>query len=168
MDLIGIIYIALALFAAIIYLFNLFELKAKKKQIGAIHVQWSSKFNLTIKINWIIWIAVISYLSWSLFLIIGGPHRQNEYVFLLVFILFLSFYPRWMTAIGSKGIISGMEVFLWENLKEWKIFARGRSQYLELKWESPSVPRELKTKRIRLPVHKEVRLPPLHNQDPNN
>jgi hypothetical protein len=167
MSLLAVIYIAIALFAVMIYLLSLFELKAKKKQIGAIQTQWSSKFNLTIKINWIIWAAVLAYLSWSLYLIIAEPYRKNEYIFLLVFILFLSFYPRWITVIGSKGIISGMEVFLWENLKEWKIFSRGRSQYLELKWDSGSVLPELKTKRIPLPIHKEITLPALHNQPPN-
>lgn len=163
MSLLVIIYIAIALFAVMIYLFSLFELKAKKKQIGAIQTQWSSKFNLTIKINWIIWAAVIAYLSWSLYLIIAEPYRKNEYIFLFVFILFFSFYPRWTAVIGSKGIISGMEVLMWENLKEWKIFSRGRSQYLELKWESSDVPPELRTKRIRLPANKEVIPPSFHN-----
>jgi len=163
MSLLVIIYIAIALFAVMIYLFSLFELKAKKKQIGTIQTQWSSKFNLTIKINWIIWAAVIAYLWWSLYLIIAEPHRKNEYIFLFVFILFLSFYPRWTAVIGSKGVISGMEVLLWENLKEWKIFSRGRSQYLELKWESRSVPPELKTKRIPIPANRTVIPPSLDN-----
>jgi len=163
MDLLVIIYIGIAFFAAVIYLFSLFELKAKKKQIGEIHIQWSSMFNLTIKINWIIWAVIVAYLSWSLFLIVAEPLRKNEYIFLLVFILFLSFYPRWVVVIGSKGIISGMEVFWWKNFKEWKIFGRGRSLYLELKWESRSRPPELKTKRIRLPANKEVAPPALHN-----
>jgi len=168
MDLLVIIYIVLALLAVIIYLFNLFELKAKKRQIGTIQAKWSSMFNLTIKINWIIWAVVIAYLSWSLFLIIAEPYRKNEHISLIVFILFLSFYPRWVTVNGSKGIISGMEVFLWENLKEWEILSRGRSQYLELKWESRSAPQVLKTKKIRLPSNKEVTLPSLHNSYQNN
>ena len=163
MDLLVITYIALALFAVMIYLFNFFELKAKKKQIGTIRAQWSSRFNLTIRINWIIWAAVVAYLSWSLFLLIFEPFRKNEYIFLFIFALFLSFYPRWTAVIGSKGIISGMEVFLWEDLKEWKILSRGRSQYLEMEWETRSTPPGIKTKRIRLPANKEVSLPSLHN-----
>lgn len=162
MDLLLIIYIVLALFASMIYLFNLFELKAKKKQIGTIRAQWSSRLNLTIRINWIIWAAVIAYLSWSLFLIISEPFSKNEYIFLFIFVLFLSFYPRWTAVIGSKGIISGMEVFLWEDLREWKIFSRGRAKYLEMKRESRSAPPELEKKRIRLPANKDVALPSFH------
>ncbi len=163
MDLLEIIYVALAFFAAVIFLFNLFELKAKKKQIGTIHAQWSSKFNLTIRINWIIWAAVAAYLSWSLFLIITKPSSKNEYVPLFIFALFLSFHPRWTTVVGSKGIISGMEVFLWEDLREWQILSRGKSQYLEVKRESRSTPPGIKTRRIRLPANKEVILPSLRN-----
>ncbi len=163
MDLIVIIYIGLAFFAAIIYLFNFFELKAKKKQIGSIRSQWSSRFNLTIRINWITWAAVIAYLSWRLFLIISDPFRKNEYVFLFIFALFLSFYPRWTAVIGSKGIISGMEVFLWEDLKEWQLLSRGGARYLEVKRESPSAPPGIETMRIRLPANKDITLPLLHN-----
>ncbi len=168
MDLLVIIYIALALCAAIIFVFNLFELKAKKKQIGTIRAQWSSKFNLTIRMNWIVWAAVVGYLSWSLFLIIFKPFSKNEYVFLFIFALFLSFYPRWITAIGSRGIISGMEVFLWEDLREWQILSRGKSQYLEVKRESRSTPPGIKTKRIHLPANKDITLPSLHNSPMND
>jgi len=168
MDLLVIIYIALAFFAAIIYLFNLFDLKAKKKQIGTIRAQWSSMFNLAIRINWIIWAAVVAYLLWSLFLIISEPFSKNELIFLFIFALFLSFYPRWSAVIGSKGIISGMEVFLWEGLREWQILSRGKSQYLEVKWESRSAPPGIKTKRIRLPANKDVTLPSLQNYPKND
>jgi hypothetical protein len=163
MDLLVIIYVALAFFAVIIYLFNLFELKGKRKQIGTIRAQWSSRFNLTIRMNWIIWAAVVAYLAWSLFLIISEPFSRNEYIFLFIFALFLSFYPRWTVVIASKGIISGMEVFLWEDLKEWQILGRGKSQYLEMKLESRTTPPEIKTKRIGLPSNKDITLPSLHN-----
>jgi len=168
MDLLVFIYIMIALFAVLVFLYNVFELKAKKKLIGKICTQWSLMFNLTIRINWIVWLAVLAYLSWTFFLIIAEPHKKNGYIFLLVFILFLSFTPRWKIIIGSKGIISGMEVFLWRNLKEWQMYSRGTSKYLDLKWESPSEPPELKTKRIRLPANRKVSLPSLHNHYQNN
>jgi len=160
MDILVIIYMVIVLAGVLVYYFNLSELKAKKKKIGTIQAKWSSKFNISIKLNWVNWAIVIAYLGWSLFLIIVEPHRKNDYISLVLFIIFLSFSPRWTTVIGSQGVISGMEVFLWENLAEWKVISKGKLKYMELKWESRSRPSELKTKLIRLPENKEVILPP--------
>ena len=144
------IYAGIGLLALFNYFFNLYRLNAKKKLIGKIYSKWWSIFNLKIPINWVIWILVAAYLSWSLFLIIAEPHRDNDYTLLLIFFLFLSFYPRWNIIIGSEGIVTGMKVFLWEDLIEWEIIEKGKSKYLELKWYSP-LTSETKTKRIRLP-----------------
>lgn len=155
MRLVFVIYAGIGVLALFNYFFNLFRLKAKKKRIGAIYSEWSTRFSLKIPLNWVIWILVVSYFSWSLFLIITGPHQDNDYTPLVIFFLFLSFYPRWIIVIGSEGIISGMEIFLWEDLREWQIMNRGKYKYLELKWYSP-LSSETKTRRIRLPKNNEL------------
>jgi len=154
-----IIYAVIFLIGVFTYFFNLYNLKAKKKLIGKIHSEWLSNFNLAIKVNWVSWIVVIVYLTWSIFLIIAEPHKDNDYTPLVLFIFFLSFYPRWKVIIGSKGIISGMKVFLWENLVEWNVIEKGKIKYLELKKASDSTPLKVETKRIRLPKNKEFTLP---------
>jgi len=149
------IYVGIGVLALFNYFFNLYRLKVKKKQIETIYSEWSAKFNLKIPLNWLVWLLVVVYFSWSLFLIITGPHRDNDYTPLVIFFLFLSFYPRWNVVIGSEGIITGMEVFLWEDLREWQIIYKGKYKYLELKWYSP-LSLETKTRRIRLPKNNEL------------
>jgi len=146
-----VIYIAIALLGVFNYFFNLYRLDSKKKLIGKIHSKWSSKFNLTFPINWVNWIAVIAYLLLSFSLIITEPHRDNDYTLLVLFIIFLSFYPRWNIIVGSKGIIMEMEIIFWENIIERRIIDKEKYRYLELKWASDSAPFEKKTKRISIP-----------------
>jgi hypothetical protein len=149
------IYAGIGVLVIFNYFFNLYRLKEKKKQIETIYSEWSTKFNLKIPLNWLIWLLVVAYFSWSLFLIITGPHRDNDYTPLVIFFLFSSFYPRWNVVIGSEGIITGMEVFLWEDLREWQIIHKGKYKYLELKWYSPRL-LETKTRRIRLPKNNKL------------
>jgi len=146
-----VIYIVIALLAVFNYFFNLYRLNSKKKLIGKIHSKWSSKFNLTFPINWVNWIAVIAYLLLSFSLIITEPHRDNDYTLLVLFIIFLSFYPRWNVIVGSKGIIIGMKIIFWENILERRIIDKGKFRYLELKWALDSAPFNKKTKRIKIP-----------------
>lgn len=155
MRLVFLIYVGIGVLALFNFFFNLYRLKAKKKQIETIYSEWSTKFNLKIPLNWVIWLLVAAYLFWSLFLIITGPQRDNDYTPLVIFFLFLSFYPKWNVVVGSEGIITGMEVFLWEDLREWEILSRGKYKYLELKWYS-SVSAKTRTKRIRLPKNNKL------------
>jgi len=88
--------------------------------------------------------------------VIIEPRKDKDYLLLVLFIVFLSFYPRWTVAVGSKGIIAGIKVFLWENLVELNVIERGRIRFLELKWASHSMPIKIHTKRIPLPKNKRL------------
>ena len=134
------------------YFFNLYRLKAKKKLIGKTLLKWSSRFNLKISMNWVNWFIIIVYLSGSFYLITSESHQDKDYFLLVVFVIILSFYPRWHIIIGSKGIILGMKTILWSNQVEREIIDQGKFRYLELKWASDSKPAVIKTKRIQIPL----------------
>lgn len=145
------IYIIMGLISFIIYFFNLHKFNLRKKIIGNVYGEWSNKLNLNVQKNWLNWGIIIAYLSWSLYLIVSEPHKNNDYTSLFFLFIVLSFYPAWKIVIGSKGIILGTKVLLWEESVERKIIDKGKFKYLELKWTTDSAPLDIKTKRVPIP-----------------
>lgn len=146
------IYIVIVILGIFIYLYNLVILNRNKKRIGEVYGKWSLTFNLKNRINWIIWAIVIAYLILSIYFIFSKPHKDNDFVFLVLFIIFLSFYPTWNIRVGSEGIILGSTMIPNERLVEKRIIDKRKSKYLFLKWTPDSTSPRTKTTKILIPL----------------
>lgn len=136
MDPVFVIYGVFLIVSFINYLSILQRERAKKELIGDVRLKWSSRFHLSIPLNWAIWGFVILYLGGSIYFIASKPHQNNDWTLLVVFFLFMSFYPKWEVRVGTKGILVGTNVYLWEKIEESTIVKKGKYGYLKLKHPS--------------------------------
>lgn len=145
-------YILSVVFGILIYSYHFYKIKIKKRSIGTIYYRWSSKFNLSFTINLLRLAILFAYLIWIIYQIITEPYRNHSHIGIMLLIIILSFYPRWNIIIGAKGIILGMKVIPWKNIRSWEILDKRKIKYLEFEWALDSMPTEIKTKRIKVPL----------------
>ncbi|MBS3819491.1 hypothetical protein KGY73_08325 [bacterium] len=136
MDPIFVIYGFLLVLSLINYLLILRRLRAKKEVIGNIRSKWSSRFNLEFPLNWAVWGFVVLYLAGSLYFIATLPYQNNDWTLLVILFLFLSFYPKWNVYVGTKGILWGTRMYLWEKVEKSSVVEKGKYTYLILKYPS--------------------------------
>jgi len=149
-----IFYIFLTILGILFFIFNLIEIKSLRRDIGKISLKWSYNFNFYSILGLRNSALLIIYLSYSIYKIIKGFQKLSSFKYIFFLILFFSFYPKWHVWVGSKGMIIGRQVILWEMLKDWKITKKGWFKYLEIKYESAY--EKLKVRKLSIPNEKAI------------
>ncbi len=102
----------------------------KKKLVKKIYYKWNSLFHIRMWHNWLKLGFLIAYTSWTFYLIFPEPKKTNDFTPLVILTFFFCFYPTWHVLIGSKGMIIGRKLILWETVKDWKIIKKVGLKYL--------------------------------------
>jgi len=137
----------------ITYFINKKALDNRKILIGSIKAEWSTLFNFSLPFNWLRWLVVAAYLTWTIIWAVKIPAAKGPHFNLMLVVLLLSFSPRTQVCYGSQGIIFKMKVISWKNIKEKRIVNKGRKRFLVIKGAS-LISSSQKSIKIPLPARK--------------
>ncbi len=143
-------YLVTLSLAFLLFLFFQLLLKLKKKSLGNIRARWSTAFNLSTLLSWLIMVFLILYFLWCAHQIAQDPRTSDGHYRLMYLILLLSISPLANVFIGSEGIIIHLRLIPWRNVQEKKIIHKKKRRYLEIREVMPSSSK-LITRKIPLP-----------------
>ena len=146
-------YSSLLAVCLIIFFINKKALDNRKILIGSIKAQWSTLFNFSLPFNWLRWLVVAAYLTWTIIWAVKMPADKEPHFNFMLVALLLSFFPRSQVYYGSQGIIFKMKVISWKNIKEKRIVYKGRKRFMVIKGDS-LISSYQKTIKIPLPPRK--------------
>lgn len=137
--------IILGIIGILNFVFNYRKWTASNKKAGIINYQWSTKLNPRIPRNRIYLFFLFVYLLVSFYFLLSPPKMMSDYTMFVLFLLVMSFIPKWKAAVGSSAIILGGLIIPNDKILYKKIVSKGKSRFLEIKWspkESSSVVKE--------------------------
>jgi hypothetical protein len=145
---INIFFILAALVIFFIYWKNIIN---RKKAISPIYIKWISHWLFIFPLNLPTCFIIGSYIFYCFFLILEKNKFDYGFSGLILVSLCALYTVKYYVQIGTKGILLGIQVIPWENIKEYKINFVGPICSMKIYWRAGSEMPELKRRIILVP-----------------